>query len=322
VLALSACGRSSGSGETLLLFDVTGERRFENVTLRLVANGTVEKVFRGASFSLDEPYQIGIVLPPELQGAVEVVASADDGVCVVGTGRRLLPDVKPGTTSAAVGLHVTPTPAGTCIPPTQDGPDGSIGPSGSGGRAAGSGGFTGSGSGGSPGGTGGTRGTGGATGSGGGTGDPGCAIVYCPGGQLSCCVSWHAFALDASLLSAPSLVQSFTHTSAGAQATFAYTGPSQIGGLGFDLLSPLVLSSLRLVFSYSGPVMPAYVTLESVDGSSGCIYAINTDGLVSLAASATCWGTGTPGRGQKINLRADSITSGGGSLSVSRIDLF
>jgi hypothetical protein len=169
----------------LVTLDVSGDAAFPSVTLRLVANGTTTKVFPGASFSPTQAFRVGLYLPAGLGPIVTIVATAQEGSCLVGNGQVTIPGVAAGAATAPVSLLVAQM---TCVPvPVDAGVDttpamGTGGAGGGGpGGSAGTGGV-GSGQGGGPGGT---PGSGGATGTGGTIGGTGGTIGGTGGGQTA-----------------------------------------------------------------------------------------------------------------------------------------
>ena len=88
---IAACGSRS-----LVAIDVTGKQAFVDVTLIVTANGKVMKEFPHASFDMTNVYRIGVYLPSDMTGTVNLAATADDGTCVRGTGSAQALDVQGG----------------------------------------------------------------------------------------------------------------------------------------------------------------------------------------------------------------------------------
>ncbi len=177
-IAIVLGGAAGCSERTLLQVDVTGDRRFEGVVLRLTVSAAEtsaplrEADFPNAGFDTTDAsaYKAGLYLPAGWSGAITVAAKVIDGACEV-AGSEMPSDVEADELSAVVRIRVVSH--ASCIPIG----DGSAGGSGGGAGAAGTGGSGGStGAGGAAGGAagaGGTGGAGGAAGSGGGSGTGG-----------------------------------------------------------------------------------------------------------------------------------------------------
>jgi len=132
------------SDRTLLQVDVTGDRRFEAVVVRLSASRTDapaaprEADFRDAWFDATSAYKAGLYLPDGWSGTITVAAKVIDGACEVAAGSGIAHDVRAGEQNAALPILVTSH--ASCIPVG----DGSAGGSGGAGGAVGAGGSGGS----------------------------------------------------------------------------------------------------------------------------------------------------------------------------------
>ena len=131
---------SCGGQRALVLLDVTADSELDDVLLTVSAGQSTASY---AHVHLNEhvAYQIGMYLPSDVSGTVELHAEADDGVCVRGTGTATATGLGAGNTSAAVPLMIHVSHPDGCTTP-----DGGAG--GSGGMAgaqgsAGAGGMTG-----------------------------------------------------------------------------------------------------------------------------------------------------------------------------------
>jgi len=170
-IAVAAVGVAGCSERTLLPVDVTGDRRFEDVVLRLRAARAEssaaprEADFPNVRFDTTSAYKAGLYLPADWSGTVTVTARVIEGACEVAAGNAIAHDVRAEESNAVVSIVVVSH--ASCIPVG----DGSAGGSGGASGAGGAGGTTGAGGGaGSGRGGGGTGAAGGAAGSGGGSG--------------------------------------------------------------------------------------------------------------------------------------------------------
>ena len=158
------------SERTLLQVDVTGDRRFEDVVVRLSASRTDapasprEADFPNAWFDTTSAYKAGLYLPDGWSGTVTIAVKVIDGACEVAAGSGIAHDVRADERNAVLPILVASH--ASCIPVG----DGSAGGSGGSGGAAGAGGAGGGGSAGTAGGAAGGRGGAGAAGGAGGTG--------------------------------------------------------------------------------------------------------------------------------------------------------
>ena len=177
-IAVVLGGAAGCSERTLLQVDVTGDRRFEGVVLRLTASRAEssapprEADFPNARFDTTNAYKAGLYLPAGWSGTVTVAAKVIDGACEVAAGSAIARDVQAEELSAVVPIPVVSH--ATCIPIGDGGAGGSGGGAGGPGTG-GTGGSTGAGGGAAGGaaGAGGIGGAGGAAGSGGGSGTGG-----------------------------------------------------------------------------------------------------------------------------------------------------
>jgi hypothetical protein len=165
-IAVGLGGAAACSERTLLQIDITGDRRFENVVLRLTASPAEasaaprEADFANAQFDPTNAYKAGLYLPAGWSGTVTVAARVIEGACEVAAGSAIARDIHAAELSAVVPLLVVSH--ASCIPVG----DGSAGGSGGGAGGTGTGGTGGStgGGGGAAGGAAGAGGTGGASG--------------------------------------------------------------------------------------------------------------------------------------------------------------
>jgi len=149
-----ACGQQ----QSLLSLDVTADRRYQDVTLRIDSDTSVAKVFAHVTLDPSSAYRVGIYLPAGLSGTVHVDGQIDDGTCVLARGSVDIGNVQPGGSVGPVTLALH-TVTG-CESPAGDGgmsdrPEAAAGTGGAG--QGGSGGLAGDGG----------RGAGGAAGAGG-----------------------------------------------------------------------------------------------------------------------------------------------------------
>jgi hypothetical protein len=149
-IAILSLGAAACGSRTLLLIDVTGDKRFEDVVLRVSAvrsqpsSATYEAEFREATFDTTDAYELGLYLPSGWSGTLTVNAKVIDGACEIASGTATAQDVKAEEASAVIPIRVTSH--ASCVP-VSDGGVGGRG--GSGGGAGGSaGGVSGSGAGG------------------------------------------------------------------------------------------------------------------------------------------------------------------------------
>jgi hypothetical protein len=169
-IAAASVGAIGCSERTLLQVDITGDRRFDDVVLRLSAlpadtsAAPREADFPDARFDTTNAYQAGLYLPAGWSGTVTVAATVIEGACEVAAGSAIARDIRAEERSAVVPILVVSH--ASCIPVG----DGSAGGTGGAGGGAGSGGGSGTG-----GGSGGRAGAGGAAGTGGGTAGVGAA---------------------------------------------------------------------------------------------------------------------------------------------------
>ena len=182
-IAIASVGAVGCSERTLLQVDITGDRRFEDVVLRLSASRAEtsaaprEADFPNARFDTTNAYKAGLYLPAGWSGTVTVAAKVIDGACEVAAGSAVARDIRAEEWSAVVPIMVVSH--ASCIPIGDGGAGGSGGAGGTAaggaGGTGGAGGSTGAGGGaaGARGGAGGTGGAGGAAGSGGGSGTGG-----------------------------------------------------------------------------------------------------------------------------------------------------
>src|SRR6188474_2683924 len=142
-IAVAAAGAAGCSERTLLQVDVTGDRRFEDVVLRLSAAraessaAAREADFSSARFDTTSAYKAGLYLPADWSGTVTVTAKVIEGACEVAAGSAIARDVRADESSAVVSIVVVSH--ASCIPVG----DGSAGGSGGSGGAAGAGGASG-----------------------------------------------------------------------------------------------------------------------------------------------------------------------------------
>lgn len=131
-LAFAAAMFGCGS-QSLVPIDVLGDAPFSNVELRIFPSVGYPKTIAHVSFSSTTALPIGIYLPEKASGAVQLMAEAIDGPCVVGRGMATASDVHAGVLSPTVTLpiaHVT-----GCDAPTGAGNAGGAGGAGAGGQA-------------------------------------------------------------------------------------------------------------------------------------------------------------------------------------------
>ena len=143
-LAVASMGAAGCSERTLLQVDITGDRRFDDVVLRLSASQAEasaaprEADFTNARFDTTNAYKAGLYLPAGWSGTVTVVAKVIDGACEVAAGSAIARDIRAEELSAVVPIMVVSH--ATCIPVG----DGGAGGSGGAGGTAGAGGAGGS----------------------------------------------------------------------------------------------------------------------------------------------------------------------------------
>jgi hypothetical protein len=176
-IAVALAGAAGCSERTLLQIDITGDRRFEDVVLRLTASRPDASVapreadFPNARFDTTNAYKAGLYLPAGWSGTVTVSAKVIEGACEVAAGDAIAHDIQAAESSAVVPILVVSH--ASCIPIGDGGAGGSGGGAGGPGTG-GTGGSAGAGGGAAGGaGAGGTSGASGAAGSGGGSGTAG-----------------------------------------------------------------------------------------------------------------------------------------------------
>jgi hypothetical protein len=163
-VVLAALGASCKRADSLIQLSVTSDVSYQDERLGLSVDEGPWKYYADVSVGPTEAFQAGIYLPGSVAGTVDVMATLDDGACVLATGPATVFNVASGQVADPVELVLISTTGGcNPLPPADGGAGGAMGsggtsPMGSGG-SEGTGGVTGS--------TGGAQATGGAVGTGG-----------------------------------------------------------------------------------------------------------------------------------------------------------
>src|SRR5215471_4068559 len=99
IAGMLACGERS-----LVAIDVSGDQKFTDVRLTIMADGSVMKEFPHATFDQTNVYRIGVYMPADVSGVVSLEGTADDGTCVKGRGTAQATGVQGGEITKTVSL--------------------------------------------------------------------------------------------------------------------------------------------------------------------------------------------------------------------------
>jgi hypothetical protein len=144
--ALLSSASSCDDPRALVLVDVSASVEFTDVRLTVHANQSTTVSFDHVHLDASTVYPIGLYLPSDVAGTVDLEAEVVEGDCVSGTGHATATGVASGKTTAKVSLVIDPTRDG-CVAPGggSGGSAGSAGPAGAGGAPSGAGGEVGAG---------------------------------------------------------------------------------------------------------------------------------------------------------------------------------
>jgi hypothetical protein len=138
-----------------------------------------------------------------------------------------------------------------------------------------------------------------------------CAIVACP----SCCVTAGVFALDSADPpndATEAVVTGWSADAAGAQATFTFRAPNEVGAIFFRFSELQYIQYLDV--TSGGSDVEQEVALVKDGGASGCVYVNSGSGWFENG----CWGTADSTFDQ-LEVRIRSYGAGTSTLTVSDV---